>query len=688
MKFFYDKVIKYRKFILIIFVVLSVICALCKSLVSVNYDMNSYLPDDSPSTIALDIMEEEFDGGIPNARVLIHDLSIPEALEYKEKLEAIDGVTSVTWLDDAIDLKEPLETQDIDEVETYYKDNTALFTLTIDEEKNLSAVDSIRELIGDENAMTGSAVSTAVSTTSTIKEVTTITIIAVIFVFLVLVLTTTSWLEPIIVLIGLGVAIILNAGSNLIFGEISFVSNAAGSVLQLAVSLDYSVFLIHRFEECRKEAEPKKAMHMALCKSTFSILSSGLTTVIGFVALTLMRFKIGPDLGLVLAKGVAISLLTVFLFMPGLILASYKWLDKTKHRSFLPTFRRTGKLVSKITLPLLIIVVLMIVPSYLASINNDYYYGSTHIFEKGTQFGDDTAAIEDVFGKSDTYVLLVEKGDTATEKELCNKLKELPEITSIISYVETAGAEIPYEYLDTDTLELLQSEHYSRMVLSVDADEEGDIAFSLVEQIRSIAEQYYPDNYYLAGAGVSTYDLMNTVTADMVKVNLISIGAVFLVLLLTMKSITLPIILVLTIETAIWINLSIPYYTGQSLFYIAYLIISSVQLGATVDYAILFTDRYQENSATLKGKSCIIQTIMDTSASILTSGTVMTVVGFLLGIVSSHGLLSQLGYLLGKGTLCSLILVFFVLPGFLYLYENTVGKWKKNRTTKGGFINE
>ena len=178
-------------------------------------------------------------------------------------------------------------------------------------------------------------------------------------------------MEPIVVLIGLGVAIIINAGSNLLFGEISFVSNAAGSVLQLAVSLDYSVFLLHRFEECRKEAEPKTAMHMALCKSAFSILSSGLTTVIGFVALTLMRFKIGPDLGLVLAKGVAISLITVFLFMPGLILATYKWLDKTKHRSFMPTFRRTGKIVSKVTLPLLVIVVLLIVPSYLASVNND-----------------------------------------------------------------------------------------------------------------------------------------------------------------------------------------------------------------------------------------------------------------------------------------------------------------------------
>ena len=680
MNSFYDKVIKYRKLILITFLALSVLCALCKPLVSVNYDMNSYLPDDSPSTIALDTMEKEFDGGIPNARVMIRDVTIPEALEYKETLKAIDGVISVTWLDDAIDLKEPLETQDTEEVETYYKDNTALFTLTIDEAKNLAAVDDIRERIGDDNAMTGSAVSTAVSTTSTVTEVNTITIIAVIFVFLVLVLTTTSWVEPIIVLIGLGVAIILNAGSNLIFGEISFVSNAAGSVLQLAVSLDYSVFLIHRFEECRKEAEPKTAMHTALCKSTFSILSSGLTTVIGFAALILMRFKIGSDLGLVLAKGIAISLLTVFLFMPGLILATYKWLDKTKHRSFMPTFKKTGKLVSKITLPLLIIVTVIMVPSYLASTNTDYYYGSTHIFGKGTRFGDDTEVIEAVYGKSDTYVLLVKKGDTATETELCDKLKKIPEITSIISFVEAAGAEIPYEYLDESTLELLESENYSRMVLSIDAEEEGDTAFSLVERIRAIAEEYYPDQYYLAGAGVSTYDLMNTITADMVKVNLISIGAVFLVLLLTMKSITLPIILVLIIETAIWINLSIPYYTGQSLFYIAYLIISSVQLGATVDYAILFTDRYQENIENLNGKASIIQTIMDTSSSIFTSGTVMTVVGFLLGMVSTHGLLSQLGYLLGKGTVCSLILVFFVLPGFLYLHQCTIGTWKKNRT--------
>lgn len=677
MNYFYDKVIKHRKIILTVFFLLCFVCIFCKQMVSVNYDMNSYLPDGTASTVALDVMEEEFDGGIPNARVMIKDVTIPEALEYKELLKQIDGVTSVTWLNDSIDINEPLETQDTDEVETYYKDGNALFTVTIEEEKNLEAVDSIRELIGDDNAMAGSAVSTAVSTTSTIKEVNMITVIAVIFVLAVLVLTTTSWFEPIVVLLGLGVAIILNAGSNLIFGEISFVSNAAGSILQLAVSLDYSVFLIHRFEECRMDEPPKEAMHTALCKSTYSILSSGLTTVIGFIALTLMQFKIGPDLGLVLAKGVAISLITVFVFMPGLILATYRLMDRTKHRSFLPTFKGFGKWISKVTFSLLIVFVILIVPSYLASNNNSYYYGSSYIFGKGTQLGDDTATIEQVFGKSDTYVLLVEKGDTATETELCKELKKLPEVTSVLSYVETAGAEIPYEYLDQSTLELLESVHYSRMVISVDADAEGDTAFALVEKVRSIAQQYYPDKYHLAGAGVSTYDLMNTITADMVKVNLIAIGAVFIVLLLTMKSVVLPAILVLTIETAIWINLSIPYYADQPLFYIAYLIISSVQLGATVDYAILLTDRYTENQEQFKGKDCIIETISNVTASILTSGTVMTVVGFLLGKFSSHGLLSQLGYLLGKGTVCSLVLVFFVLPGLLYLYEAIKNKRKQ-----------
>ena len=282
--------------------------------------MNDYLPSDAKSTVALDVMQKEFDGGIPNARVMITDVTIPQALEYKEQIENVEGVTEVTWLDDSVDITTPLAVLDSDVVENYFKDNNALFSVTIDEDCRISAVDAIREIIGEDNAMTGSAVSTAVATTNTVSEIQKITVIAVIFVLVVLILTTTSWIEPFIVMIGLGIAIIINSGSNLIFGEISFVTNAAGSILQLAVSLDYSVFLIHRFEECRKEnANVNEAMVTALCKSTTSILSSGLTTVIGFLALILMQFKIGPDLGLALAKGVAISLITVFLFMPSLI---------------------------------------------------------------------------------------------------------------------------------------------------------------------------------------------------------------------------------------------------------------------------------------------------------------------------------------------------------------------------------
>ncbi len=677
-KKFYDRVIRYRKVILIVFFIACIVCALCKNLVAVNYDMNSYLPEDSASTIALDTMEEEFDGGIPNARVMIRDVSLAEALSYKEQLKQIDGVTAVTWLDDAVDVSEPLETQDQNMVETYYKDGNALYSVTIDEDKNISAVADIRTLIGDDNCMTGAAVSTAVATESTVSEVAKIAVIAVLFVLFVLTITTTSWVEPIVVMIGLGVAIVINAGTNLIFGEISFVTNAAGNILQMAVSLDYSVFLIHRFEECREKTDHmEEAMSEALCKSTTSIASSGLTTVIGFLALVLMRFRIGPDMGLALAKGIAISLLTVFLFMPGLILASYRWMDKTAHRSFVPDCHGFGRLVQKVTLPLVCIFVMISVPSYLASTHNDYYYGASHIFSAGTQLGDDTAEIEDVFGKNDTYVLLVPRGDTAKEKKLSAALKEVSEVTSIISWVDLAGAEIPYEYLDADTLKQLESENYSRMVISLDVEYEGTETFALVEKLRKIAEDYYPDSWYLAGQGVSTYDLMDTVTQDMEKVNLIAIGAVFAVLVLSFRSISLPVILVLTIETAIWINLSILYYSGKPLFYIAYLIISSIQLGATVDYAILFTDRYREKRECLGKKESIVETIADVTASILTSGTVLTVVGFLLGIISTHGLLSQLGYLLGKGTICSVIAVFFVLPGLLYVMDRLFIKKKK-----------
>ena len=678
MKKFYMSLVNHRKTMVMIFTMVFVVCLLLGNLVKVNYDINDYLPESSPSTVSLELMQEEFDGGIPNARIMISDVTIPEALEYKEKLEAVDGVTAVTWLDDVVSIFVPLSTLDTDTLETYYKDNNALFTVTIEEDRRIEAVSSIRELIGEDNAMTGSAVSTAISTTETVLEVNKISIFTVLFVLVVLVMTTNSWMEPLIVLIGLGLAIVINNGTNLIFGEISFVTNAAGSILQLAVSLDYSVFLLHRFEECRQEnPDVKAAMTEALCKSTSSILSSGLTTVIGFLALVLMQFRLGPDLGLALAKGVAISLITVFVFMPSFILLTYKWLDKTRHKELLPKFDLFGKIVKKVTIPMVCIFVILIIPAYLASNANDYYYGSSNIFGNETQLGSDTAVIESVFGKSDTYVLMVPAGDTATETELSQELNNLPQVTSIISYVDLAGAEIPLEYLDENTLSQLISKNYSRMVLSVDVPYEGEETFALVEQVRNIAQKYYSDTYYLAGEGVSTYDLMETVTDDMVKVNFMAIAAVFIVLLLSLRSISLPIVLVLSIETAIWINLSIPYFMDTPIFYIAYLIISSIQLGATVDYAILMTDRYKENREMMNKKAAVIQTISDVTVSILTSGSVLTVVGLLLGYITTNQLLGQLGIFIGRGAILSLIIVLFVLPGLLYLFDPLIIRKRK-----------
>ena len=675
MKRFYEKIVQYKKCLVVLFTFSALLCLWVGQRVAVNYDIADYLPSHSPSSRALEVMEEEFEGGIPNARVMISNVTIAEALEYKEKLARVEGVEAVTWLDDAVNILQPLATLDQEQVQTYYQDNTALFTVTIKEDMRIEAVQNLRELIGEDQAMSGSAVSTAISTTATVSEVQLISVFAVLFVLVVLVLTTTSWVEPIIVLVGLGVAIAINKGTNLMFGEISFVTNAAGSILQLAVSLDYSVFLLHRFEECRQtNSDVKSAMVEALGKSTLSILSSGLTTVIGFLALVLMQFRLGPDLGLALAKGVAISLIIVFTFMPALILLVYRQIDRTKHRPFVPKLQSLGKWVSRLSMPLVILFALVIVPSYLASNANDYYYGASHIFNETTQLGADTLAIEKRFGQNDTYVLLVPQGDLATETKLSQALNELPQVKSIISYVDLAGAEIPLSYLDETTRAKLMSENYSRMVLSVNVPYEGEETFSVVETIRHIANQYYPDDYYLAGEGVSTYDLMKTISTDMTKVNLVAILAVFIVLVFSLKSVLLPIFLVLSIETAIWLNLAIPYFSDTPIFYIAYLIISSIQLGATVDYAILMTDRYRENRMQGSKKEAVIQTIMDVTVSILTSGSTLTVVGLLMGYISSNQLLGQLGLFIGRGAIFLLIIVLFVLPGILYLFDHFIIK--------------
>ena len=695
MRGFFRGVIKNRRWIVPLFIAAALVCGYCRGLVPVNYDMNDYLPEHAPSSVALDVMSENFDGAIPNARVMVKADSAREARDIKQQIADVDGVIDVTWLDDTYGSFLPLHMYPKTLAKSYYADGHALLTVTIDKDKRIPAVNAIREICGEDCAMTGSAVSTAVATASTIKEVRIITILAVLFGLLVLVFTTLSWIEPLMILFGLIVAVLLNAGTHILFGEISFVTNAAGNILQMAVSLDYSVFLIHQYEKCRRtERDPMKAMENALVESASSILSSGLTTVIGFAALITMQFLIGPDLGLALAKGILISLITVFLFVPGLALMLTPLIDRTMHRPLLPSFEGLGRLVSRAMVPLALIFCIIIGPAFYFSTQNDYHYGASHIFGPGTQYGDDTQKIRDTFGVQDTYVLLIPKDDAKAERALVRELKSMDNVISVTGMTSLSGFSIPSEIMPSSVASQLESKDYRRMLLSVSVDYEGAPTWKLVRGVRAAAEKYYPSTYFLAGEGVSTYDLKTTVSADMIKVNLIAICAVLLILMLLLRGFVLPVILVMVIETAIWINFAIPFFAGKTVFYTAYLIISSIQLGATVDYAILFTMRFRKivaeglgghavKSASGEGKAEVsfrhesersplrevtVRTITETAPSILTSGFTMTVVGFLLYFISSHGVISQLGYFLGAGTLLSMILVFFVLPGLLSFY--------------------
>lgn len=677
--------IKHPKTISIIYAVLIVISIISYPKIEVNYNINDYLPKNSDSTVSLDKMKEEYDELIPNLRVMLENVTINETLDMIKKIEDVPGVQNVVWLDDFESVMKPMAFMDADNLENYYKNNNALMNITVQEDSIISATEEIRKIIGDDNKMTGSAVNTAIATTNSVSEIRVVTIVGVLFTILILILTTESWIEPVIILIGLLVSIVINAGTNLIFGEISFVTNAAGNILLLAVSLDYTVFVLHRYKEEKKNYDDHvMAMEKALEVSFASILSSALTTIIGFLALIFMQFRIGPDLGLALAKGVFISLVTEFTLMPIVILKMDNLIEKTEHKKFVPSFKKFGEFVLKHKNANLVIFFIIMIPCFLASKNNAYYFGNSHIYGVDTKLGRDTVAIENEFGKSDTYVLLLPKGDLEKERKLSSDLKNIDEVSNIISYVDTVGETIPENFIDGDSLKKLNSKNYTRMIVSVNADYEGEDTIKLIEKVKETANRYYGDDYYLAGEGISTYDLKNTVMDDMNVVNIIAIFAVFLVLLLSKKSLLIPVILVSAIETAIFINMSVPYFRSTTIFYIAYLIISSIQLGATVDYAILLTERYCEMRETLDRRDSIKTTLEKVSVSILTSALTMIIVGFLLGKFSTHGLISQLGYLLSVGTTASVIIVLFVLPGLLYMFDGLIQKTTKNTN----FVNE
>lgn len=669
---------EHSRLIVSVFAAAAVVSAVMFFGVKVNYDMTAYLPEDAESTVALRLMQEEFSASVPNARVMVTNLTVAQAQALKEKLEVVPGVENVLWLDDIVDLKTPLETLDKAVVEQYYRDGAALYDVTIATDMELEATDAIYELTGEDGGISGNAASIAYSRRQVLTEVMGASCVLVPVIILILVLTTTSWIAPLLFLLTIGVAVLINMGTNIFFSSISYITQSVSPILQLAVSLDYAIFLLTAFETLRwTEPDAQSAMVKAIKHSFISIAASAATTVFGFFALIFMRFGIGSDLGLNLVKGVIISYISVVVFLPALALSTVRLLDKTAHRRIIGAPHGIGRALVRIRIPALILVLLLAVPCYLAQSRADFLYGNGEP-APDSRYGQDTLKINERFGESMALVLMVPRGDTGSERELCAELEKLEHVTAVVSYVSSVGSSIPSEFLDPDIAANFYSDSYSRIIMYTDTAEEGEDAFSTVEAVRAIAAKYY-DESYTCGQSANLYDIKEVITADTGLVNGLAVGFIFLTLLVSFRSLTLPFILIFVIESAIWINLSVPYFTGTPLVYIGYLVISTVQLGATIDYAILMTDGYVENRRTKGSRASVTRTIDDNLISLLTSGLILSLAGLCLRFASSMNIVKELGMLLFRGTLLSMALVLIALPALLIAFDSLTARLTKSK---------
>lgn len=678
------KIIQYKRSVVLSFAALTIIAIIAQFFVSVNYNMVDYLPEDAPSSVGLEEMQREFTSSIPNTNVLIRDVTVQEAIDYKEQLGEITGVTDVTWLDDIMDTRIPLEMTDEAMIESYYKDGQALISLTIETGAEVEATDAIYELIGEDNAVAGEAVNTATSQNMTSSETIYAAALLVPIIIIILVLSTNSWVEPIFFLTAIGVSILINLGTNIFLGEISFVTQSVAPILQLAVSLDYAVFLLHRFsDELKLGHSPEKAMAIAMKASFPVIFVSALTTFFGFMSLMLMDFGVGADLGLNLVKGIVFSFLSVVIFLPALTLYGYKWIEKTQHKSLVPSFKGVGAALLKWRVPALILVFILLVPSFLAQSSTSFTYGLGDLPED-TRTGQDIKAIDEAFGQSTPIVLLVPNDDIAKEDQLALELEQLPYVDSVMSYTTAVDSAIPIDFLDESITNEFRSDNYSRIIAMTSAGVEGDIPFQLVEQTRELAASYYGDDAYTLGESVTLYDMKVTVSKDNQFVNIMTIITIAIVLLLTFRSVSIPIILLLTIQAAVWINLSVPYFTNDSLVFVGYLIVSTVQLAATIDYAILLMETYKHHREKMNAFEAMKKALDEKLFSITISAVILSSVGFILWFTSTNPTVSAIGLLLGRGAALAFVLVIVFLPALLIVCDRFV----KKTTYRSNFYEE
>lgn len=675
-----DLVITKRKVIEKVFTALIILCLIFAPMVGVNYDLTKYLPDSTPAAQAIDILETDFT--YPGmGRVMLKDVSLYEAKAIKDRIADVDGVDMILWCDSTTNIYGSSAFIDYADIGDYYKDGDAYMDIAFLESDSSSrthkAVREIERIVGERGLVAGSAVADTNLGPTINREVSLVMVLAVIFIFVILAVTTTSWFEPVLFLMVMGIAIILNMGTNIMFGEISFMSNAVGAVLQLACSIDYSIFLLHAFtHEKASGIAPEQAMANALRSAVTSIGASGMTTIVGFLALALMRFGIGPDMGFVLAKGIALSLLTVLLLMPALILRFQHTIERTQHRSFMPSFRKFGELAYKIRKPIFIVVLVLIIPCYVAQGMADFTFGNEAVSNSvGTPVYEAEQQMNAKFGQSNTMLALVPVGDNITERAMTDEIDALPYVKKALGLAAALPEGVPESFLPQSVTSQLHSAQWARVLVSVRSAGESEQAFRYADEIRSIVQSHYPDApTYLIGVTAATQDIKQTLTSDYSFVNIISLLGVALVVAITYKSILLPLVVLIPIEAAVYLNTALPYIYGQRTLFLGFIIVSCVQLGATIDYSILLTGNYLDARAQGDKKEAAIRSVAASAQSVITSGTILTTVAYALYFLSSVDAIGGLGQLIGRGAVMSMTLVLFMLPTCLTIFDKWIIK--------------
>lgn len=718
--------------------------ALIFSVISMNWvkvenSMSAYLPDTTETSQGLDRMEEQFIT-YGTAQVMVTNIPYTEAESISEKLEDMDSIIMLTF----------------DNTTEHYNNFSALYDITFGyeetDERALAALDEVKEMLEGYDYYVSTSMGNA-SADQIASEMQVISVLVAIVVVSVLLLTSETWAEVPVLLLTFCAAALITKGTNFIMGTISFVSDSVTIVLQLALSIDYAVIFCNRYKEEHRTLPTREADIMALSKAIPEISSSSLTTVGGLVAMMFMQFGIGSDMALCLIRAILLSLLSVFLLMPGLLMLFGKAMDKTHHKSFIPKIPFVGKFAYATRYIMPPVFVLLIVGAYLISSKCPYVYGYSMLetpVESDAMIVDDM--ISESFGDSNMVALIVPAGNYDKEKKLLADLDARPEVdhTMGLANTEAMGGytltdkltarnfsellELDYEVAEVlymayavndenyakiinglstysvplidmfmflydevdegyvtldddmmDTLEeahtqmqialdQLQGEQYSRMLIYLNLPEEGTETFAFLDEIHKIAGKYYEEPVLVPGESTSQYDLYKTFQRDNTVVNVVSILAVLVVLLFTFMSAGMPVLLILVIQGVIWINFAVPAVQQKNVFFMSYLIVSSIQMGANIDYAIVISGRFMELKDKMPKKQAIIETMNFAFPTIVTSGSMLALAGILIGQMSSDGAICGIGQCLGRGTILSILIVMFVLPQILLLGEKIIEK--------------